>query len=217
MLPRVVVADPELTLGLPRGITVATAMDSLAHNLEAYCAPGMHPMADGIALEGIRLIKEALPSAAADGGDLAARSFLMAAASMGAVAFQKGLGAVHALSHPIGAVFGSHHGLTNGVLLPYVLAFNRFAVEDRMVTLARHLELEERGFDGVLRWLLDLRADLDVPHTLSGLGVGEDSIDRLAPMAAADPTCAGNPVPVGETELAALYRSAIRGELAGVL
>ena len=217
MLPRVVVADPELTLGLPRGITVATAMDALAHNLEAYCAPGMHPMADGIALEGIRLIKEALPSAAADGGDLAARSFLMAAASMGAVAFQKGLGAVHALSHPIGAVFGSHHGLTNGVLLPYVLAFNRFAVEDRMVTLARHLELEERGFDGVLRWLLDLRADLDVPHTLSGLGVGEDSIDRLAPMAAADPTCAGNPVPVGETELAALYRSAIRGELAGVV
>src|SRR3712207_2260355 len=165
MLPAAVILDPELTLGLPPHLTAATGMDALAHCLEAYCAPGFHPMAEGIAVEGMRLIKEALPRAFAHGTDLEARAMMLAASAMGAVAFQKGLGAIHSLSHPIGALYATHHGLTNAVVMPYVLAFNRHMVEDRIVRLAVWLGIAG-GFDGFMDWLVTLRAELGVPHTL---------------------------------------------------
>jgi len=213
MMPGIVIADPALTVGLPPKITAATGMDALAHNLEAFCAPGFHPMADGIAVEGMRLVREWLMVAVAEGGNLVARAHMLAAASMGATAFQKGLGAIHALSHPLGAVYDVHHGLTNAVVMPYVLVFNRRAIEARAVRLARYLGLAEPTFDGLLDWVLELRRALDIPHTLADLGVSEDEVPRLAPMAAADPSCGGNPLTVGEAELASLFRKAIRGDL----
>ncbi len=213
MMPAIVVADPELTLGLPPKLTAATGMDALAHSLEAYCAPGLHPMADGIALEGLRLVREWLPTAVADGANLAARAYMMAAASMGAVAFQKGLGAIHALSHPLGATFDVHHGLANAVVMPYVLAFNRAAIGDRMVRLARTLGLAEASFDAVMDWVLSLRAEIGIPHTLADLGVAEAHVAELAPMAANDPTAATNPVALGEAECRRLFVAAIRGEV----
>ena len=168
MMPRAVVADPALTLGLPPNLTAGTGMDALAHSLEAFCAPFHHPMADGIALEGMRLVHAWLPVAVRDGANLTARAHMMAAATMGAVAFQKGLGAIHALSHPVGAIYDTHHGLTNAVFMPYVLAFNRPAIADKMERLARYLGLPDPGFDAVLRWILDLRSTLDIPPTLHG-------------------------------------------------
>jgi hypothetical protein len=213
MLPAIVISDPELTLGLPPKLTAATGMDALAHNIETYCAPGLHPMADGIALEGMRLIKEWLPTAVADGANLAARAHMLAAASMGAVAFQKGLGAIHALSHPLGAVFDVHHGLANAVVMPYVLAFNREAIADRLARLARYLGLAEASFDAVMDWVLSLRAEIGIPDTLADLGVGEAHIEELAPMAVRDPSCATNPVPIGEAECKRMFVMAIRGEL----
>ena len=214
MMPRVVISDPELTLSLPPHLTAATGMDALAHNLEALCAPGYHPMADGLAMEGLRLIHQWLPIAARDGGDLHARAHMLAAAGMGAAAFQKGLGAIHALSHPIGAVLDTHHGLTNGVVMPYVLAFNRSAIEDRLARLARYLDLSSPSFDAVQSWILELRDEIGIPQTLAALGVEERHADELAPMAAADPSAGGNPVPLGEPELRQLFAKAIVGDLA---
>ncbi len=215
MMPRAVVADPALTLGLPSPLTAGTGMDALAHSLEAFCAPFHHPMADGIALEGMRLVHAWLPVAVRDGANLTARAHMMAAATMGAVAFQKGLGAIHALSHPVGAIYDTHHGLTNAVFMPYVLAFNRPAIEDKMERLARYLGLPDPGFDAVLRWILDLRVALNVPHTLRDLGVPADRFDDLAAMAAADPCAPENPVPVDEATLKQLYEDALDGRLAG--
>ena len=214
MLPAIVISDPELTLGLPKNITAWTGMDALAHNLEAYCAPGYHPMADGIALEGMRLVKEWLPVAVADGANLAARAYMLAAASMGATAFQKGLGAIHAMSHPIGAVHDTHHGLTNAVVMPYVLDFNRAAIEERLTALARYLDLADPSFDAVKSWVLGLRRDLGIAHTLADLGVRDEHVDELVPMAARDPSCGGNPLPIGEPELRELFHKSIHGELA---
>ena len=214
MLPAIVISDPELTLGLPKNITAWTGMDALAHNLEAYCAPGYHPMADGIALEGMRLVKEWLPVAVADGANLAARAYMLAAASMGATAFQKGLGAIHAMSHPIGAVHDTHHGLTNAVVMPYVLDFNRAAIEERLTALARYLDLADPSFDAVKSWVLGLRRDLGIAHTLADLGVRDEHVDELVPMAARDPSCGGNPLPIGESELRELFHKSIHGELA---
>jgi hypothetical protein len=213
MLPAIVISDPELTLGLPKHITAWTGMDALAHNLEAFCAPGFHPMAAGIAVEGMRLVKEWLPVAVKDGANLAARAYMLAAATMGATAFQRGLGAIHALSHPIGAVHDTHHGLTNAVVMPYVLAFNRAAIADRLTSLARYLDLPDPSFDAVQKWVLDLRRELGIAHTLADLGIGEKDVDALVPMAAADPSCGGNPIPVGEPELRAMFLASIRGEL----
>ena len=213
MMPAIVISDPELTVGLPPQLTAATGMDALAHSLEAYCAPGLHPMADGIALEGMRLIKEWLPTAVADGKNLAARAHMLAASSMGAVAFQKGLGAIHALSHPLSAVFDVHHGLANAVVMPYVLAFNRAAIADRMVRLARYLGLAEASFEAVQAWVLDLRKEIGIPHTLADLGVTETHVSELAPMAANDVACGSNPVAIGEAECARMFVMAIRGEL----
>lgn len=213
LLPKIVIADPELSVGLPPFLTSGTGFDALAHCLEAYSAPGFHPMADGIALEGTRLIAEYLPRAYKDGKDIEARSRMLAAASMGAAAFQKGLGAVHSVSHPVGAFFDTHHGLTNGVMLPYVLAFNRRAIEDKMDLLARVLNLKTPGFDGVMEWLLAFRKELGVPHTLADLGVTEDKISELAEHAERDPSTGGNPVPMKASDFEVLIRAAIRGDL----
>ena len=194
MMPRTAILDPELTVGLPRHLTAATGMDALAHCLEAYCAPGYHPMAEGIAVEGVRLVLDALPRACADGTDLGARGRMLTASAMGAVAFQKGLGAIHSLSHPIGAVYDTHHGLTNAVVMPYVLAFNRAAIEAKLARLAAWLGLPDPGYAAILARVLSLREELGIPHTLQALGVPRDRFDELAEMAVKDPTAGGNPV-----------------------
>ena len=213
MLPAVVISDPELSVGLPPRFTAATGMDALAHNLEAFCAPGFHPLADGVALEGMRLIHDWLPIAVADGKNIVARAHMLAAASMGATAFQKGLGAIHSLSHPVGAIFNSHHGETNGVVMPYVLAFNRPAIEERLTRFARYLGLPNPGFAAVLDWVLALRKQIGIPHTLAELGVKESDLDRLTPMAVDDPSTGGNPVPAGAREMRRMFEMSIRGDL----
>lgn len=213
MLPGVVLADPELLVGLPRRITAATGMDALAHNLEAYCAPHHHPIADGIALEGMRLAKEWLAVAVREPANLAARAYTLCAAHMGAAAFQKGLGAIHALSHPLGAVLDTHHGETNGVVMPYVLAFNRPAIEEKIVRVARYLGLARPDFDGFLAWILALRAEIGIPHTVRALGMRDEHLVALSEMAAKDPTAGSNPVPVGAPELRRLYEAALEGRV----
>jgi alcohol dehydrogenase class IV len=213
MMPLVVITDPCLMSGMPPKLTAATGMDALAHNLEAYCAVGFHPIADGVALEGMRFVKDNLEPAVNDGTDLRARSGMAAAAMMGAMAFQKGLGAIHALSHPVGAIYDTHHGLTNGVFLPYVLAFNKPAIADRMAAAARYLGLEDASVDGVIAWVVQLRQATGVPHTLRELGVGNDRFEELAAMAAVDPSAAGNPVPLDAAKLKKLYENAFAGKL----
>jgi alcohol dehydrogenase class IV len=213
MMPVVVIADPELTVGLPPHVTAATGMDALAHNLEAYLAPGYHPLAEGIAVEGIRLVKEWLPVAVKDGKNLVARSHMMAAAAMGATAFQKGLGAIHALSHPVGALYDTHHGLTNAVVMPYVLLFNRTAIEPKLIRLAAWLGLPKPSFQAVLDWVLALRREIRIPNTLNDLGVGMDRLDQLSEMAAVDPTAGGNPIPIGVPELKRMFVASIEGRL----
>ena len=215
MLPAIVIADPELTAGLPAHITAATGMDALSHNLEAFCSPLFHPMAEGIAVEGMRLIKDWLPVAVADGSNLEARAKMLVASTMGATAFQKGLGAMHSLSHPCGAVLHTHHGLTNAVVMPYVLEFNRAAISDKLARLARCLDLPSPSFGAMLRWVLELREQVKIPHTLQDLGVAENHAAQLAPMAEADPSSGTNPVPLTAANLEPLYLRCIRGELAG--
>jgi alcohol dehydrogenase class IV len=211
MLPGQVIADPELTLGLPRALTAWTGFDALSHNLEALCAPGFHPLADGIATEAIRLIHRWFRPAVEDGGDLAARAHMLAAASMGAIAFQKGLGAMHALAHPIGGLLDSHHGLTIAIVMPYVLARNREAIELRLEQLGRTLGLESPGSAGVLDWVSTLRRDLEIPPTLAALGMRAEHIALLAPRAASDPTAASNPATLADADYAELYRQALSG------
>ena len=209
MMPGVVVSNPTLTVGLPARITTATGMDALVHCFEAYCAPGFHPMADGIALEGMQLIKDWLPVAFEDGGNLTARSNMLAAASMGSTAFQKGLCAVHAMSHPVGAVYDMHHGLTNAVFLPYVISFNRSAIEDKAIRLAHYLDLQDRSFSGLIDWVLELRRALNIPDTARDLGVPDDLLDTLAKMAADDAAASGNPVPIVAADMLRLYEAAM--------
>ena len=194
-LPGVVIADPELTVGMPKVITAGTGMDAFAHCLEAYCSPFYHPMSQGIALEGMRLVKEFLPRAYSDGTDIEARTNMMAAAAMGAVAFQKGLGAIHALSHPIGAVYNTHHGMTNAVVMPPVLRFNRPAIEEKIERASAYLGIAG-GFAGFYDYVLSLRSQLGVPENLTAMGIKQDRIDELAAMAIEDPSCGGNPVPM---------------------
>ncbi|MDX1400790.1 MAG: iron-containing alcohol dehydrogenase [Kiloniellales bacterium] len=214
MLPSIVISDPVLTVGLPPHITAATGMDALAHSFEAYCAPGYHPMADGIAVEGMRLVREWLPRAVSDGQDLEARSHMLAAASMGATAFQKGLGAIHSLSHPIGAIYDTHHGLTNAVVMPYVMAHNRSAIEERMGRLAAYLGLDQHSYAGVMDWVLSLRELLSIPHTLSDLGLDDARAQEICAAAAIDPTAPTNPVPLDPTNLRAMFDDALIGRIA---
>jgi alcohol dehydrogenase class IV len=213
MMPRVVICDPELTVGMPPFITAGTGMDALAHCLEAYCSPSYHPMAEGIAVEGMRLVFENLPKAVANGTDLDARAHMMSAAAMGAASFQKGLGAIHALSHPVGALYNTHHGMTNGVFMPYVLVFNREAIEGKIVRLAGFLEIGG-GFDGFLKAVLDLRKRTGVPHDLRALGVDDSRADLIVEMSLVDPTAGGNPIPLTEAASQKLFAAALSGDVA---
>ncbi|HET6925316.1 MAG TPA: iron-containing alcohol dehydrogenase [Hyphomicrobiaceae bacterium] len=212
MMPTIAICDPELTVGLPPAITAGTGMDALAHCLEAYCGPFYHPLADGIAVEGMRLVKESLVRACNEGGDLAARAHMMSAAAMGATAFQKALGAIHALSHPVGALYDTHHGLTNAVFMPYVLAFNRPVIEDRIARLAGYLGLAPT-FHAFLSWILELRAKIGIPHTLAALNVDDQQFGHMSRMAVNDPTAGGNPLPLDAATCRQLYANALRGTL----
>ncbi len=216
MMPRIVISDPELTVGLPRAVTAATGMDAFVHCFEAFCAPGFHPLADGIALEGMRLVHRFLPRACADGRDIEARAQMLAAASMGATAFQKGLGGVHAIAHPVGSWFNTHHGLTNAVILPYVVAFNRSAIAAKTEVIARVLDLPARGFDGFLAWVLELRRELKIPHALADIGVSAEKAAIIGREAAIDPSAGGNPIPVDAAALERIFRAAVAGRLEAV-
>ena len=206
LLPAVTICDPELTVGMPRFITAGTGMDAFAHCLEAYSSPFYHPMSQGIALEGMRLVLENLPKVYANPQDMEARAHMMSAAAMGAVAFQKGLGAIHSLSHPIGAVYGTHHGTTNAVVMPMVLDFNRSAIEDRIVRAAAYLGIDG-GFAGFHATVMDLRAQLNIPENLSAMGVEFARLDELTEMALEDPSCGGNPIAMTRENTRALFES----------
>jgi hypothetical protein len=216
MMPRIVISDPELTVGLPRGVTAATGIDAFVHCFEAFCAPGFHPLADGVALEGMRLIHQYLPRACANGKDIEARAQMLAAASMGATAFQKGLGGVHAIAHPVGSWFNTHHGLTNAVILPYVVAFNRNAIAAKTEIITRVLNLPSRGFDGFLAWLLEWRRELEIPHSLADIGVSIDKAEIIGREAAIDPSAGGNPVAVNAAQLEHIFRAAVSGRLEAI-
>ena len=208
VMPSVVICDPELTVGMPKAITAGTGLDAFAHCVEAFSSPHYHPMGQGIALEGMRLVKENLPRAYADGTDLEARAHMMSAALMGATAFQKGLGAIHALSHPVGAHFHTHHGTTNAVIMPAVLEFNAPAIRDRFDAAAAYLGIPG-GFDGFRAFVQDFNDSFAIPRKLTDLGVEATRIDELVPEALSDPSCGGNPIPLTEDNLRALYQACI--------
>ena len=208
ILAAVVICDPELTVGMPKMITAGTGMDAFAHCLEAYCSPHYHPMSQGIAVEGMRLVKENLPRAFADGNDLEARAHMMSAAAMGATAFMKGLGAIHALSHPIGAFYNSHHGTTNAVVMAPVLTFNRAAIETRIEALAAYLGISG-GFDGFYNYVNELNASLGIPANLTELGVTDPDLDWLVTSALKDPSCGGNPIEMTEANTRALFEACL--------
>lgn len=213
MMPGIVISDPELTVGLPPAVTAATGIDAFVHCFEAFCAPGFHPLADGMALEGMRLVQQYLPRAYDDGKDIEARSRMLAAASMGAAAFQKGLGGVHAIAHPVGAYFDTHHGLANAVILPYVMVHNRAAIAERMLIVARVLDLPKPGFEGVLDWVLAFRKRLGIAHSLGEVGVTLRNPDVIGREASLDPSAGGNPVPVDAATFERIFRSAVNGDL----
>jgi|TARA_B100000586_G_C20094603_1_gene421781 alcohol dehydrogenase class IV len=213
-LPSIVILDPVLTLGLPSNITAATGMDALAHNLEAYCSPGYHPMADGIALEGMRIVNKWLIKAVKNGNDLEARMNMLSAASMGSTAFQKGLGAIHSLSHPVNALNNVHHGLSNAIFMPYVLTFNKSAIEQKIIKICDYLELSDKSFKGFIDWVLNLRNELDIPHELSDVIQEKDfDIERLSKMALNDPSTGGNPKKLTIDDMRTMYRNSMQGNL----
>ena len=213
-LPSIVILDPILTVGLPPKITAATGMDALAHNLEAYCAPGFHPMADGIALEGMRLINNWLLEAVNNGTNIEARMNMLTAASMGSTAFQKGLGAIHSLSHPVNALNNVHHGLSNAIFMPYVLTFNKDVIENKIIKVCDYLELRDKSFNGFIEWVLDLRKKLDLPHKLSEVIEEKDfELDRLSKMALEDPSTSGNPKKLTESDMKIMYQHSMSGTL----
>jgi alcohol dehydrogenase class IV len=213
MLPALVILDPQLTIGLPAKVTAATGMDALSHNLEAYCSPLFHPMAEGIALEGMRLIQHFLPRAVAHGADVEARLQMLVASSMGATAFQRGLGAMHALAHPLGALYDAHHGLLNAVLMPYVLQANQESIGPQMYRLARYLNLAKPGFDGVLEWVLELRSQVGIPHSLAEIGIDDSRIEQVGQMAEVDPSAGTNPIAFSASQYSQLFEKAMRGTL----
>jgi alcohol dehydrogenase class IV len=216
MMPRIVISDPELTVGLPRAVTAATGVDAFVHCFEAFCAPGFHPLADGVALEGMRLVHQYLPRACANGTDIEARAQMLAAASMGATAFQKGLGGVHAIAHPVGSWFNTHHGLTNAIILPYVVSFNRAAIAEKADIITRVLDLPVRGFDGFLQWILDWRRELQIPHSLAEIGVHIDNASVIGHEASLDPSAGGNPFPVTAAQFEHIFRMAVHGKLEAI-
>ena len=213
-LPSIVILDPTLTIDLPPNVTAATGMDALAHNLEAFCAPGYHPMADGIALEGMRLIKKWLLEAVKNGSNIEARMNMLTAASMGSTAFQKGLGGIHSLSHPVNAVNNIHHGLSNAIFMPYVLSFNRDVIENKIVKVCEYLDLKDKSFDTFLNWVLDLRNNLNIPHKLSEVIENNDfDLDKLSKMALNDPSTGGNPKKLTLDDMKIMYQHSMSGEL----
>ena len=212
MLPDLVILDPSLTISLPKHLTAATGMDALAHCLEAYCSNNFHPMAHGIALEGIKIIKENLVTAYNDPGNIEARAKMLVSSMMGSTAFQKGLGAIHSLSHPINAVNDVHHGLSNAIFMPYVVKFNQSQIEERIFSLSKYIDLENQSFDGFLQWILDLRKQLAIPHTLKDLNINFD-FDKLSKMALVDPSTSTNPLDLNEDNMKALYISSYEGNL----
>ncbi len=213
MLPGVVILDPELTTGLPPTITAATGMDALSHNLEALCSPFYHPMAEGIAVEGIRLVQEYLPRAVRDGNDVEARMQMIVASAMGATAFQKGLGGMHALAHPLGALYDAHHGMLNAILMPYVLKANKAVIEARVCRLARYMDLPVTSFNGFLSWVLEMRQTLGIPHTLEEIGIDACQAEKVGQMATEDPSAGGNPIPFSAAQYSAIFTAAVNGTL----
>ncbi|MEM7291758.1 MAG: iron-containing alcohol dehydrogenase [Pseudomonadota bacterium] len=212
MVPVAVILDPELTVGLPAMLTAATGMDALSHSLEAFCSPVYHPMAEGIALEGIRLVKEYLPTAVADGGNIDARTQMLVASTMGATAFQRGLGAMHALAHPLGAVYDAHHGTLNAVLMPYVLKANYSEIKTPIERLARYLDLEP-SFDAFVNWVLSLRRQVGIPHELSEVIPDDARLGEIGEMAVADPSAGTNPIAHSATAYTGIAKHAFAGEL----
>ena len=213
MLPSIVILDPLLTLDLSPRLTAATGMDALAHNLEAFCAPGYHPMADGMAIEGMKLIKNSLIKAFINGKDVNARMDLLSAASMGSTAFQKGLGAIHSLSHPVNGKFNVHHGLSNAIFMPYVLTFNKHSIENKIISICDYLNLN-KNFDSFLNWILELRKNLNIPHKLSDvMDCNNIDLDELSSMAFEDPSTGGNPKKLSQNDLKEMYIKSISGEL----
>ena len=213
MLPSVVILDPELTVPLPKSLTAFTGMDALAHCLEAYSSNYFHPLSQGIALEGMYMIKQYLIKAYEDGTNLEARGNMLAASSMGSIAFQKGLGAIHSLSHPVGAIYNTHHGLTNAVFMPYVLKKNRKAIEEKIIALSKYLNLKEKSFDGFMKWILDLREKLLIPHTLKELINDNSKFEQMSVMAKDDPSTGGNPIKLESADFLDLYINSYNGNL----
>ncbi len=213
MLPSRVILDPELTLALPAKITAATGMDALSHNLEALCSPYYHPMADGIAMEGIRLVKDFLPRAVENGNDLEARTQMLVTSLMGATAFQKGLGAMHAIAHSLGAVYGAHHGLLNAILMPYILKANREVITTRIERLGCYLQLNNPSFDGFMVWVLTMRHQVGIPHDLSAIAIDAAQAERIGKMAVSDPAAGGNPVAFSAKRYAEIFTDAVNGKL----
>ena len=213
-LPSIVILDPMLTIDLPAKLTAATGMDALAHNLEAFCANGFHPMADGIALEGMRLIEKNIITAFKNGSNIEARMNMLTAATMGSTAFQKGLGAIHSLSHPVNALYNIHHGLSNSIFMPYVLTFNKDVIEDKIINICHYLELKNKSFDGFIDWILKIRIDLNMPHKLSEVIVEKDfDIERLSKMALEDPSTGGNPKKLTLDDMKLMYKHSMSGQL----
>ena len=212
IMPKVSILDPELTVGLPAKLTAATGMDALAHNIEAYCAPFYHPLAVGVALEGMRLVKDNLATAVKKPKDLDARGNMLVASAMGATAFQRGLGAIHALSHPFGGLYDAHHGMLNGIIMPYVLKANRKKIEKDIERAAAYLGIKG-GFDGFLKWVLALRKEIGIPHALKDIGIDVKRLDEVAAMAVKDPSAGGNPIAFTEKQYKALAKKCVTGDL----
>ena len=213
ILPSIVILDPNLTVDLSPRLTAATGMDALAHNLEAFCATNFHPMAEGIALEGMKLIKKSLVVAFKDGKNIEARQNLLAASSMGSTAFQRGLGAIHSLSHPVNAQFNIHHGLSNAIFMPYVLTFNKTSIEKKIISICDYLDLDKK-FDSFLAWILQLRKELEIPHKLSDImDCSKINIEKLSLMAFEDPSTDGNPKKINREDLKLMYEYSISGDL----
>ena len=213
MMPKIVILDPELTLNLPKNLTAATGMDALAHNLEAFCSPFFHPMAAGIAVEGLRIIKEFLPKVVIDGKNINARGYMLVSSTMGSTAFQKGLGAIHSLSHPVNSIYDTHHGLTNAVFMPYVLQINKEAIEERIILLSKFIGIEKPSFKSFIKWILDMREQLEIPNTIKEIGVDEKDFDKLSIMALNDPSTSGNPVELNKEDFKSLYIDSYKGNL----
>ena len=213
MMPAIVILDPDLTIELPPSLTAFTGMDVLAHCLEAYSSNFFHPLSQGIALEGIFIVKNYLVRAYKNGKDMEARAHMLAGSSMGSTAFQKGLGAIHSLSHPVGAIYNSHHGLTNAVFMPYVLERNREAIEEKIIRIAKYLSLENSTFEGFVKWILEIRKELQIPHTLKELINDDSKLEKMSELALKDPSTGGNPIPLSQKDFLELYKNSYDGKL----